>query len=136
MERFTGLELLSYPDHQGLRDLIGFGFDTWFEEPDLTVHTFGFLIQWLSVLDDPNLAHLKEELTSGGAWDVTRRLSCTTIWWRCPGESIESYVQSRLESISVHAEAIKAIAVGRLVADLHPDREGSPSLREVGLLAP
>ena len=136
MERFTGLELLSYPDHRGLRDLIEFGFDTWFAEPDQTAHSYGFVIQWLSVLDDPNLAHLGEELTSQGRLGRDASLELYDYLVALPDESVEAYVLARVQSISRHAETIKAISAGRLVADLHPDREGSPSLREMGLLAP
>ena len=136
MERFTGLELLSFPDHRGLRDLIGIGFDTWFEKPDLTVHSYGFLIQWLSVLGDPDLAHLRDELTSQGRLGRDASLELYDYLVALPAEFLESYVQARTQSIPQHAETIKGLAAGRLVADLHPDREGSPSLREMGLLAP
>ena len=136
MEGFTGLELLSYPDHRGLRDLIEFGFDTWFAEPDQTAHSYGFVIQWLSLLDDPNLAHLREELTSQGRLGRDASLELYDYLVAMPDESVEAYVQARRQSIPQHAETIKDLAAGRLVADLHPDREGSPSLREMGLLAP
>ncbi|MDE2861725.1 MAG: hypothetical protein OYI31_01050 [Chloroflexota bacterium] len=136
MERFTGLELLSFPDHPGLNDLISFGFDTWFAEPDVSVHTFGFLIQWLSVLGDPNLVHLKEELTSQGRLGRDASLELYDYLVALPAESVEAYVQARAQSIPTHGETIKEIATSRLVSDLHPDREGSPSLREMGLLAP
>ena len=136
MERFTGLELLCYPDHPGLRNLISIGFDTWFANPDLTVHSLGFLLQWLSVLDDPNLAELRDELTSQGRLGRDASLELYDYLVSLPGESVEAYVQSRVGSIPQHSEAIKALAAGRLEADLHPDREGSPALREMGLLAP
>ena len=74
MEGFTGLELLSYPDHRGLRDLIEFGFDTWFAEPDQTAHSYGFVIQWLSLLDDPNLTHLQGGADLAGT-PGTRRIA-------------------------------------------------------------
>lgn len=136
MERFTGLELLTYPDHRGLRDLIEFGFDTWFAEPDQTAHSYGLVIQWLSVLDDPNLAHLREELTSQGRLGREASLELYDYLVALPDESVEAYVQARVRSIPQHAVTIKGLAAGRLVANLHPDREGSPSLREMGLLAP
>ena len=136
MERFTGLELLSFPEHRGLRDLIEFGFDTWFDEPDLTAHSFGFLIQWLSVLGDPDLAHLRDELISRGRLGRDASLELYDYLVALPAEAVEAYVQARARSIPQHAETIKDIAAGRLVADLHPDREGSPTLREMGLLAP
>jgi hypothetical protein len=51
-------------------------------------------------------------------------------------ESIEAYVTSRLQALDTYFETIKALAWGRLVFGLHPDSEGSPGLREPGLLAP
>lgn len=136
MEQFAGLELLTYPDHRGLRDLIEFGFDTWFAEPDMTAHSYGLVLQWLSVLDDPKLARLRQELTSQGRLGRDASLELYDYLVALPDESVEAYVQARVRSISQHAETIKDLAAGRLVADLHPDREGSPSLREMGLLAP
>ena len=106
------------------------------KKPGLTVHSYGFLVQWLSVLDDPNLAHLREELTSQGRLGRDSSLELYDYLVALPAESVESYVQARAQSIPQHAETIKGLAAGRLVADLHPDREGSPSLREMGLLAP
>ncbi len=136
MERFTGLEMLSYPEHPGLSDLIRFAFDTWFAEPELTVHSLGYLIQWLSVLGDPNLAHLRDELTTQGRLGRDSSLALYDYLVSLPGDEVQAYVQARQRSIPQHAQAIKEIAAGRLIAGLHPDREGSPSLREMGLLAP
>ena len=88
------------------------------------------------MLDDPNLAHLREELTSQGRLGRDASLELYDYLVALPAESVEAYVQARAQSIPVHRETVKEISADRLVLDLHPDREGSPSLREMGLLAP
>ena len=136
LEELTGMELLSYPDHRGLRDLIGISFDSWFAYPYQDEHFLGYLVQWLSVMDDPNLTELKQEVTTHGRLGWRSSLALYYYLVGMPAEAIEAYVDLRLQAIPAYAEAIKALTSGRLVAGLHPDSEGSPGLREPGLLAP
>ena len=120
LEELTGMELLSYPDHRGLRDLIGISFDSWFAYPYQDEHFLGYLVQWLSVMDDPNLTELKQEVTTHGRLGWRSSLALYYYLVGMPAEAIEAYVDLRLQAIPAYAEAIKALTSGRLVAGLHP----------------
>lgn len=136
LEAFTGLTLLEYPDYQGFRDLVDSRFDSWFADLSQNEHSLGYLLQWLAVLDDPNLADLKQELTARGQLGVESSLELYSYLVGLAPDSIQAYVTSRIQALPIYAEAIKATARGRLVFGLYPDREGSPDLREPGLFAP
>ena len=136
LEAFTGLTLLTYPDYQGFRELIGNRFDYWFADLSRDEHFLGYLLQWLVVLDDPNLSELRQELTAQGRLGAESSLQLYNYLVGFVPESIEAYVTSHMQSLGIYAETIKAISQGRLVPDLHPDSEGSPDLRDPGLLAP
>ena len=66
LEAFTGVTLLSYPDYQGFRDLIGNRFDFWYGDPNQDEHFLGYLLQWLVVLEDP----IKDFSIHVGQWHV------------------------------------------------------------------
>ena len=136
LEAFTGVTLLSYPDYQGFRDLIGNRFDSWYADPNQDEHFLGYLLQWLVVLDDPNLSDLKQELTAQKRLGFRASLRLYDYLVGLSPESIEGYVTSLVLALGTYDETIKAISIGRLVFDLHPDKEGSPDLRQPGLLAP
>ena len=136
LEAFTGLDLLTYPDYQGFRDLIDVRFDSWFADPNQDEHFLGYLLQWLVVLDDPNMADLKQELTAQRRLGLDASLELYDYLVGLAPESIEAYVASRIQALNTYAETIKAISLDRLVSKLHPDSEGSPGLRDQGLLAP
>jgi len=136
LEAFTGVTLLSYPDYQGFRDLIGNRFDFWYGDLDQDEHFLGYLLQWLVVLEDPNLADLNQELAAQKRLGFRASLRLYDYLVGLPPESIEGYVASHLLALGTYAETIKTISRGRLVLDLYPDKEGSPDLWKPALLAP
>ena len=136
LEAFTGLTLLAYPEYQGFRDLIEQNVDSWSANLSQDVHFLGYLLQWLAVLDDPDLVELKQELIAQRQLGVEASLELYSYLVALAPESIEEYVTSRIQALDTYFETIKTLAWGRLVFGLHPDSEGSPGLRESGLLAP
>jgi len=136
LETFTGLTLLTYPNYQVFRDFIENRFDYWVADISRDEHFLGYLLQWLVVLDDPNLVELKQELTAQGRLRSESSLKLYDYLVGLAPESIEAYATSRIQSLGTYAETIKAISRGRLVLDLYPGNEGSPNLRDSGLLAP
>ncbi|MFH1560588.1 MAG: CARDB domain-containing protein [Chloroflexota bacterium] len=136
LEAFTGLTLLEYPDYQGFRNLIETRFNSWFADPSQDEHLLGYLLQWLAVLDDPNLVDLKQEMTAQRQLGAEASLELYNYLVGLAPESIQAYVTSRIQSLDTYAETIKGMAMSRLVSGLHPDSEGSPDLRETGLLVP
>ena len=136
MEEFTGLTLVSYPDYQGFRDLIGDRFDSWYADINRDEHFLGYLIQWLVVLDDPNLADMKQELIVQKRLGAESSLRLYDYLVSLDAEHIQEYIIARVQALDTYAEIIKAISRGRLIFDMLPDEEGSPDLRKEGLLAP
>ncbi|MDP6102514.1 MAG: CARDB domain-containing protein [Dehalococcoidia bacterium] len=136
LESFTGLTMLAYPDYHGFRDLVADTFDSWYADPNQEEHFLGYLVQWLAVLDDPNLADLKQELVAQNRLEFSTSLRLYDYLVGLSPESIEGYVNSRIRALDTYAGTIKAMSRGRLVFDLHPDIEGSPDLREYCLLFP
>ena len=136
LEAFTGLTLLAYPEHQGFKDLISDNVDSWSVNLSQDEHLLGSLLQWLAVLDDPDLVKLKQELTARRQLGVEASLELYNYLVDLAHESIQAYVTSRIQALDTYFETIKALAWGRLASGLHPDSEGSPGLREPGLLAP
>jgi len=136
LEEFTDLTILAYPEYQGFKDMIESNMDLWSVYLNEDEHFLGYLLQWLAVLDDPNLVDLKNELTAQSQLGAEASLDLYIYLVRMAPESIEAYVTSRIHALDTYWEAIKELARGRLVSSLHPDSEGSRSLREAGLLAP
>ena len=136
LEKFTGLSLLEYQNYQGFLDLIDQQLGQWYEKATQDEHSLGYLLQWLAVLDDPALAELRQMLTNEGQLSATSALELYDYLVALTAESIQAYVAARLQALDAYVEPIRAIAQSRLVSDLHPDGEGSPDLRVVGLLVP
>ena len=136
LEELTGLSLLGYPDFQGFQGLIDRRYDFWLGDLEDDEHSLGYLLQWLAVLDDPELADLKEELTSGGGLGVSSALRLYDYLVGLAPGSVQAYVMERLDALDTYLETVRAVSKERLVAGLHPDGEGSAALRDPGLLSP
>ena len=136
MEDFTGLSLLSYPDLAGFRAHIDRRLDRWLEKINSDEHALGHLLQWLAVFDDPQLSHLRTELTGGEGLSAASALELYSYLVGLPPETATTYVNARLSALPTYQEAIAAESRRRLVPGLHPDLEASPALRVPGLLAP
>ena len=136
LEAFAGLNLLEYPEHEGLQHLIELNVDLWSANLSQDEHFLGSLLQWLAVLDDPDLAELKRELTAQGQLGAEASLELYNHLVGLAPESIGAYVTSRIQALDTYLDTIKPLAWDRLVSGQHPDSEGSPGLREPGLLAP
>ena len=69
LEELTGATILSYPDYEGFHVFISRRLASWRVNLELDEHMLGYLVQWLAVLEDPNLSELRTELmTEGQAW--------------------------------------------------------------------
>lgn len=136
LQAFTGLELLRYPVQQGFKDLIEFNVDLWYSKLEENEHFIGYMLQWLAVLDDPELLEMKQELTAQGELGEETSLELYHYLVDLPAELIQTYVSTRFEAIDKNLETIKALSRYRLIQNLHQDEEGSPALRDPGLLTP
>ena len=136
LEELTSAKILSYPDYEGFHVFISRRLASWRVNLSLDEHFLGYLLQWLVVLEDPNLADLREELTVRGQLGADASLKLFEYLVRLPTDTAEEYVASLLETLNTNIGTISAIASDRLDPGLHPDEEGSPDLRETGLLSP
>ena len=136
LEELTGATILSYPDYEGFHVFISRRLASWRLNQSLDEHMLGYLIQWLAVLEDPNLAELREEMMTEGELGAESSMRLFDYFVRLPTETAEEYVSSLLDTLDGNAGVISGIAADRLDPGLHPDDEGSPDLRETGLLSP
>ena len=136
LEELTGANLLSYPDYEGFHVFVNRRLASWRVGINLDEHFLGYILQWLAVLEDPNLSELREELMAEGQLDADASLELFRYLVALPPASAEAYVTSLLDTLDANMRSIVSIATGRLDPDLHSDEEGSPDLRETGLLAP
>lgn len=136
LEQFTGLTLMTYPAYQGYLDLIDRRLNLWFDNQFQDEHFLGYLLQWLAALDDPLLGDMKGELLARGHLGAASALALYDHLTGLEPGAIQAYVDLRLKALQANAAVIRTLAGGRLVAGRDPDLEGSPDLREAGLLAP
>ena len=136
LEEFTGVSLLAYPDMEDFRRLVERRLSLWLREAASDEHALGYLVQWLAVLDDPELAGIRSELLSAGSLDAASSLRLYDYFVALDPDSLQQYVVARLDALDALIPTVTSIAQGRLVPDLDPDLEGRPGLREPGLLSP
>ena len=136
LKGFTGLSLLAYPEYDDFHGLVDNRLEGWLAEVNQDEHAMGYLLQWLAVLEDPELTGLKSELASSGGLGADSSLALYDYLVGLPPDSVSAYVAARLEAIATHLETMRALSVSRLVPGLHPDGEGSPDLRVPALLTP
>ncbi len=136
LEEFTGLRYMEYPDYQGFFEIIDFRYETWLAELDEDEHSLGYLLQWLAVLDDPELAGLKAELTSAGRLDKDSSLALFDYLVGLEPEVVQAYVEDRLAALDGQLPVILKLSEARLLTGLDPAGEGRAALREPGLLMP
>ncbi len=136
LEEFTGLDLLAFPDYEIFRVLIDERLTRWRQEYTREEHSFGYLLQWLVVLSDPELEDLKAELLDRGQLGVESSLRLYRYLVDYPPSSADSYARDRIQSLGVYLERIRSLASARLVPGLHPDSESLPDLRMPALLMP
>ncbi|MDA1226381.1 MAG: hypothetical protein O3A33_00275 [Chloroflexi bacterium] len=136
IEDFIGTPLMRYPDHQGFQRYVDSHVNGWLDEMESDEHNLGFVLQWLVVLDDPNLIHLRAELESSGQLGLESTDELFEYLVSLPSGSLVGYAQERLISLNSHRDAIFDLAKSRLLLGLHPDDEGFGALVTPGLLAP
>ena len=137
LEELTGEDLLSYPNYEGFHVYVNRRLASWQAGLSLDEHFLGYLVQWLAVLEDPNLAELRNELTTQSELGADSSLKLFEYLVTLPPDAADEYVTNLLlNTLDSNLRTIVSIATARLDPGLHPDDEGSPDLRETGLLVP
>ena len=132
----VGRDLLSYPKLDGYEWFIDHGIDQLMDGADSNEHDRGRLLLWLSVLTDPKLGNarnallLNKYLTPEAAKEVFLYL----LSFR--PSMISPYVAEQMEANKTYESVILEIGNSRLSFGVSYWNEGSPYLRETGLLLP
>ena len=134
LEEFTGLKLLEYPDHDGFRTIIDLEFRGWTGGVSGDEHSLGHLLQYLAVLDDPELVDLRAELIGTGRLSASSSLRLYDYLVGLSPETVQANVSERLSSLTTHFDTMVQLSKDRLISN--PVVEGSPELRVPGLMAP
>ncbi len=136
LEGLTGLDLLLYPELPGYETFIETQLDNLWQNSETSEHARGQLVLWLALLADPNLRQERTILFNNlsipaeTAEDLFNYLIDFS-----PGEA-RLYVTVLMRSIGAQIGAMEELALARLVQGLPYWIEGSPHLREIGLLMP
>jgi hypothetical protein len=136
LDRFAEDELMAYPAYPVFRKHLSSTLDFWLRDRMRDDHSMGYLLQFLAVLDDPELSELREELLSRGSLVYGSSMALFEHLVDIEPEDAQDYVEARLESLAENREVIEAIAWGRLKEGLAPEQEGHPSLLIPALLMP
>lgn len=136
LAEFNSPEIMAYPEFVGYKDLIDRRFDAWLSSLGEDEHSLGYMLQWLAVLDDPELGALKEELISTGRLRAESSLALYNYFVRLDPVAVQAYVSERFNELESYIETILEISKSRLISDPDSDLEGSPVLRVVGLTMP
>jgi hypothetical protein len=132
----TAQDLLSYPLLNGYSNFIERQINFWLSTVQSDEHSAGHVIQWSAILTDPNLRATRtilldqRRLTTAAAQEVFKYLALFA------EADIDRYVTKLLQDARNQLPAMKSIANSRLISGLPYWNEGSPYLREVGLLIP
>ena len=136
LESLAGLDLLLYPRLNGYEAFVEMRIGDLRARAETSEHARGRLVLWLAVLSDPELRPQRTVLLNNlvmpaqTAREVYDYLSAFS-----PGQA-RLYVNRIMGNVTAQIGAIESIVSARLIPGLPYWNEGSPELREVGLLLP
>ena len=136
LEEFTGLELLAYPDIRPFRAYVAEQLYAVVRDAGSSGHRLAILIQWASIIKEPELEALRTELFANGRLDADSSKALFDYLASIPVEEVDSKVERWLQGAAFEAGAIVGIGVGRLVPESDVNIEGPPGLRSTKLLMP
>ena len=137
IEEFLDISVTSYPDlsvlNENVRDLLAGKLDGANDEEE---HDLGYVLMWLTALQDPGGLGIAGELRTIGKLSPASTLAFYDYLLTIEPDEAEAWAAQRLANSSALLVEFQAITLGRLVAGLASDTEGHPDLREVAFLAP
>ena len=136
LERLTARDLLLYPKLEGYQRLIGERVDALAQEVGTNEHARGRLLLWVATLTDPGLRRVRNVLLTDRALTGEAAADLFTYLVHIPPQDAIPYVTRHLKGLRTQVPAISSLAMARLLPGLPHWNEGSPYLREVGLLLP
>ena len=136
LESLAGLDLLLYPRLSGYENFIQMRVGDLRARAETSEHARGRLVLWLAVLSDPQLRQERTALLNNRAMPAqTARAVFDYLVDFSPTEA-RIYVNRIMGNVSAQIGAIESLVSARLIPGLPYWNEGSPELREVGLLLP
>ncbi len=141
IEDFTGERLTNYPDMEAFERIIAQQAFSMFRTAEQDEHALGYLLQWAFILTVPELEPLADELERDGSLSAESSLKLYNYLVELSPQEAAALVRGTYGQISADDLAqlynrMVSVASDRLVSELHPDDEGVPTLRTVGLLTP
>jgi len=136
LEQLAGLDLLLYPQMAGYETFVTKQLEDIKQEAATSEHARGQLVLWLALLTDQNLRNERTVLLNNLSIPIETASAYFDYLIGFSASEARMYVTRLMKDLSVQFGAIEAIALARLVPGLPYWTEGSPSLREIGLLMP
>ena len=136
VEEFTGERYTRYPAGGGYRAFVDATISADISSMLSSPHAMGRIIQWASVLADPNLSQLRVELLGQGELSRSSANALFRYLVALDPDVAVDYVDALRSSLGPVVPVISAVAKSRLVELSTPLDEGSPYLRVPVLLSP
>ncbi|MEC9141141.1 MAG: CARDB domain-containing protein [Chloroflexota bacterium] len=136
LELLSGLDLLLYPQMTGYETFVEDQLAAIKAQVDTSEHARGQLVLWLGLLADPNLRNERTVLLNNLSIPAETASAYFDYLINFTPTEARRYVQNLMEGLSLQFGAIEEIALARLIPELPYWTEGSPALREIGLLMP
>ena len=136
LESLTAQDLLVYPLLNGYEGYVTQHLEGWVGSMGTSEHSMGRLVLWMALLTDPELRRARTVLLDNRYLTAEAALEVFEYLVSFSAHEVEDYVARLLRGVQTQLPAVQAVATSRLISGLPYWNEGSPYLREVGLLLP
>lgn len=136
LESLTAQDLLVYPLLHGYESYVDQHLETWVSSMGTSEHSLGRLVLWMALLTDPELRRARTVLLDNRYLTAEAALEVFEYLVSFSSDEVEDYVARLLQGVQTQLPAVQAVATSRLISGLPYWNEGSPYLRDVGLLLP
>ena len=136
LESLTAQDLLVYPLLHGYESYVNQHLENWVSSMSSSEHSLGRLVLWMALLTDPELRRARTVLLDNRYLTAEAALEVFEYLVSFSADEVEGYVARLLRGVQTQLPAVQAVATSRLISGLPYWNEGSPYLREVGLLLP
>ena len=125
-----------YPLLHGYESYVDQHLESWVDSMGRSEHAMGRLVLWMALLTDPELRRARTVLLDNRYLTAEAALEVYEYLVSFSPDEVEGYVARLLQGVQTQLPAVQAVATSRLISGLPYWNEGSPYLREVGLLLP
>ena len=137
IEEFLGASLGGYPDTSENADRLTHGVEYWSTQAEENQeHGIGFVLMWLTALDDPQGLGFREELETNGRLSSQASYEMFTFFAGMDENEVWAFIDDTLANKGDVTERYIEVARSRLVPDLEPDKEAHFDFFRPIMLAP